>query len=68
MIWARHVAHMGEVRNAYNILVGKAAGKTILRNVGIDLKIILERNLRKQRGKVWTACIWRRIQTSCGLL
>jgi len=27
MRWARHVAHMGEIRNAYNILVGKPEGK-----------------------------------------
>jgi hypothetical protein len=27
MIWAGHVARMGEVRNAYNILVGKPEGK-----------------------------------------
>jgi hypothetical protein len=25
--WAAHVARMGEMRNAYSILVGKAAGK-----------------------------------------
>jgi len=27
MRWAGHVAHMGEIRNAYNILVGKPEGK-----------------------------------------
>jgi hypothetical protein len=27
MRWARHVAHMGEVRSAYNILVGKHEGR-----------------------------------------
>jgi hypothetical protein len=27
MGWARHVADMGEMRNAYNILVGKPEGK-----------------------------------------
>jgi hypothetical protein len=25
--WAGHVAHMGEVRNAYTILIGKSEGK-----------------------------------------
>jgi hypothetical protein len=25
--WAGHVAHMGEVRGAYNILVGKSEGR-----------------------------------------
>jgi hypothetical protein len=26
MRWARHVARLGEIRNAYNILVGKTEG------------------------------------------
>jgi hypothetical protein len=25
--WTGHVAHMGEMRNAYNILVGKTKGR-----------------------------------------
>jgi hypothetical protein len=31
MIWAGHVARMGETRNAYRILVGKLEGKRPLR-------------------------------------
>jgi hypothetical protein len=27
MRWVEHIAHMGEFRNAYNILVGKPEGK-----------------------------------------
>jgi hypothetical protein len=30
MKWAGHVAHMGEMRNAYRILVGKPEGKRLL--------------------------------------
>jgi hypothetical protein len=30
MRWAVHVARMGEMRNAYNILVGKPEGKRLL--------------------------------------
>jgi hypothetical protein len=30
MVWAGHVALMGETRNAYRILVGKPEGKTPL--------------------------------------
>jgi hypothetical protein len=26
--WARHVTRMGEMKNAYNILVGKPEGKS----------------------------------------
>jgi hypothetical protein len=31
MRWAGHVARMGEVRGAYNILVGRPEGRTTLR-------------------------------------
>jgi hypothetical protein len=31
MTWSGHVANMGEIRNAYNILVGKPEGKRALR-------------------------------------
>jgi hypothetical protein len=31
MRWVEQVAQMGEMRNAYNILVGKAEGKRLLR-------------------------------------
>jgi hypothetical protein len=27
MTWVRHVAHLGEIRNAYKILVAKPEGK-----------------------------------------
>jgi hypothetical protein len=27
MVWVSHVAYMGEMRNAYKILVGKLEGK-----------------------------------------
>jgi len=32
MRWAGHVACMGEMRNAYSILVGKHEGKRLLKN------------------------------------
>jgi hypothetical protein len=43
-----HVAHMGEIRNAYNIWVGKPGGKRPIErptlrwknNIGIDLREI----------------------------
>jgi hypothetical protein len=46
MIWEEHVARMGEIRNAYNILVGKPEGKRQLirpsrrgeDNIRMDLK------------------------------
>jgi hypothetical protein len=48
MMWARHVARMGEMRNAYRILVGKPEGKRPLGrpgrrwmdNIKMDLRAI----------------------------
>jgi hypothetical protein len=48
MRWARHVAHMGEDRNIYRVLVGRPEGKRPLRrprprwedNIKIDLREI----------------------------
>jgi hypothetical protein len=36
---------MGEIRNAYNILVGKSAGKNHSEDLGVDERMILERIL-----------------------
>jgi len=58
MRWAGHATHMGEIRNAYSILVGKPDGK-----------IPLGRPKRRwEDGKVWTGFIWVRIGISGGLL
>jgi hypothetical protein len=58
-----HVAHMGEKRNAYRILVGKPEGKRQLgrpRHRWMILRWILEIG--------WFGLIWLRIGTSGGLL
>jgi hypothetical protein len=47
MIRAGHVARMGEMRNAYKILIGKPEGKNHSEELGVDGKIILEWFLRK---------------------
>jgi hypothetical protein len=36
MIVARHVACMGQMRNAYGLLVGRPEGKNHLEDLGID--------------------------------
>jgi len=62
-----HVAHMGEMRNAYKTLVGKSEGKTLLgrpRHKWEDNRIILGKIGRK----VWSGCIWLRIGTGGSLL
>jgi len=40
MRWAVHVAHMGEERGVYRVLVGKPEGKRPLGDLGIDVWII----------------------------
>jgi hypothetical protein len=59
---------MGEIRNAYNILFETPEGKRPRGRSSVDGRIILERILGKQGGKVWTAFTWLRIGTSAGLL
>jgi hypothetical protein len=40
--WAEHLAHMGEMRNAYNILVGTLEGRSPLKRRNVNGKIIVE--------------------------
>jgi hypothetical protein len=47
---------MERMRKAYEILVGKLAGKKHSEDIGIDGKIILEWILEEKHGKVWTEC------------
>jgi hypothetical protein len=70
MRWARHVARMGEKRNAYRLLVGKPEGNRPLgkpRHRWVD-------NIRIGLGEVgwgdvdWTGLVWRRIATGGELL
>jgi len=65
MRWVGHVAGMGEVRNVYNILVGKPEGERPLRR---PMNSWEEWILGKQGGKVWTGCIWLRIGTGGRIL
>jgi hypothetical protein len=46
------VTRMGDMRNAYKILVGKPEGKNHSGDLGVDGKIILEWILRKWDGKM----------------
>jgi hypothetical protein len=42
MIWAGHVARMGERRGVYRVLVGKPEGKRPLGRPGLDGRMILK--------------------------
>jgi hypothetical protein len=40
--WVGHVAHVGEKRNAYRILLGKPEGKRPLRRQTVDGEVMLK--------------------------
>jgi hypothetical protein len=43
MRWAGYAAHTGEVKNVYNILIGKReGGKKHSEDIGVDKRIISE--------------------------
>jgi hypothetical protein len=43
--WTGHVARMGEMRNAFKILVGKPEGKNHLEDLGVDGRIVLRNRM-----------------------
>jgi hypothetical protein len=45
--WAGHVKSTDEMRNAYEIVVGKADGKRLLGNPSVNRRIILKRIIKK---------------------
>jgi hypothetical protein len=47
MRWANNVGYMGEMRNAYKILVGKSEGKRPLGRLGVDGRSVLTLNLKE---------------------
>jgi hypothetical protein len=60
----RHVARVGETRNAYSILIGKPKGKRPLGRPRRRLEDNIRMVLGKQGGNVWIRCIWLRIRTN----
>ena len=68
MIWAGHVARMGEGRGVHKVLVGKPDGKNHWGDQDVDGRIILRWILRKWEGVVGTGWSWLRIGTVGGRL
>ena len=63
MRWVGHVAHMGEERGVYRVLVGKPEGKRPLGDIGVDGWIILGWISRRWDVVMWTGLDWPRIET-----
>jgi hypothetical protein len=59
---------MGEMRDAYTILIGNLERRDHSEVLGADGKITLEWILGKKGENMWTGFIWLRIGTSGGLL
>jgi hypothetical protein len=66
MIWAGHVARMGEKRNPYRILVGKPEGKRPLERPRCRWVNNVEMSLREIGGMFGTGLIWLRTGTVKG--
>jgi len=66
--WTGHVAHMGEERGAYRVLVGKAEGRNHWGDLVIDGRIILIWISRRLDVGIWTGLGWPRIEAGVGRL
>jgi hypothetical protein len=63
MRWKGHVAHMGEKRGVYRVLVGKPEGKRPLGRSRHRWGDNIRMDLRKWDVEVWTGMSWLRIGT-----
>jgi hypothetical protein len=61
MRWSGHVAHMGEGRNVYRVLVGKPKGKKHLKDQGVDGRMVSKWTLGRLAGGMWSGLTWLRI-------
>jgi hypothetical protein len=70
MRWAGHVAHMGELRGVYRVLVGKPEGKRPMGRPRRRWEVNIRMDLRKLGCDVgvWTGLGWLRVETCGGQL
>jgi hypothetical protein len=68
MRWAGHVAHMGEKRGVYRILVGRPEGRRPLWTPRHRWKDNIKMDLQDVGWGAWTGSSWLRIGTGGGLL
>jgi hypothetical protein len=68
MMWAGHVARIGEGRNMYRVLVGKTEGKRPLGRPRHRWENGIKIDLREIVGGVWSGFTWLRLGIVGGLL
>jgi hypothetical protein len=68
MRWAGHVAHMGEDRNVYGVLVGRPEGKRSLGRPRRRWEDGIRMDLREIGWGVWIGFDWLRTGTGGGML
>jgi hypothetical protein len=66
--WEGHVAHKGESRGIYRVLMGKPEGNRPLGRFGTYGRIVLKWIFRKWVEKAWTGLIWLRRGTGGQIL
>jgi len=54
---AAYVARLGEIRNAYKIWSKNLKERADSEDLSLDGRTILEWNLRKEGGNMWTLCM-----------
>ena len=63
MRWTGHVAHMGETKEIYRVVVEKPDGKRALGRPRRKWEGNIKLDLQEVRCVVWTGVIWLRIGT-----
>jgi hypothetical protein len=66
--WRGHIAHIGETRGAYRVLVGIPDGRRPFRRPRLRWDDNIKIYLQEVRMVAWTGLIWLRIGTADGLL
>ena len=64
----KHVARIGERRDAYRVSVGKSERMIPPRRSGLTWEDNIKMNLQDVRWGGWTGLIWLRVGTGGGLL
>jgi hypothetical protein len=68
MIWAGHIARMGERRDAYRVFVGKHEGKSPLERLKCRWEGNIKMDLQEVEWAAWTGLMWLRLGTVGGHL